>query len=665
MPKVNQIAVKNPQTGEYEIADISSSALNITFDGGNLDLDAEDVQGAIEEIKGLVDENTSDIGTLTTTVNTKSTVSVDPALDSGTEVGTVTVDGVDTVLYAPTPIVPVDVEGNPDDPAEETLTKILIDDVVYGLPNDQGSVVTVTPIQQSGTNIVDIDVDNVTYHVYAPTPPTVIPNDSAPSQTTTPLTNITVNGDTYTTNQVSANPQGTGTDLETISIDGVVYNIPQGSSTVADLEDLDNVEITSPTNGQVLKYDSSSDTWINGTGGSSVGDLDDLGDVTLTTPTDGQVLKYDGTNQIWVNANESTGSTVVWNQIQSTGTKIATVSVDGTSTDVYAPTSGGATSLAGLSDVTVSSVSNGQVLKYDSTNQVWVNANESSSTKIYRVEVKTNSIGGNDASMDLKYYENGSLIDSDINIVYDTVDVTPLNFNNFVQLSYVGSGTNSWILTALTDCEYNNVSYSNGDEIRRWGYETRVEFDVTKTEQSSGSGHTILDNSSTALTQRDDLQFIGAYVNDDSTNEITKVNVVREMTKAQFDLLSNDEKVGLIRTTDENDGVYSPLNYSTNEQKTGQKWIDGSDVYQKTYTGTIDADGETEIADFTNKKIIGVDGWFSDSNDTLGMSLGYFPQSQTWSSALHINPNNKLMLMNNSALYNGNYYITVKYIKTT
>lgn len=68
---------------------------------------------------------------------------------------------------------------------------------------------------------------------------------------------------------------------------------------------------------------------------------------------------------------------------------------------------------------------------------------------------------------------------------------------------------------------------------------------------SSSGGHTILDNSGTALTQRDDLQFIGAYSADDSTNEITKVNVVREMTKAQFDLLSNAEKVGLINVTDE------------------------------------------------------------------------------------------------------------------
>ena len=38
---------------------------------------------------------------------------------------------------------------------------------------------------------------------------------------------------------------------------------------------------------------------------------------------------------------------------------------------------GGASNLSGLSDVTITSATNGQVLKYDSANSVWKNANES------------------------------------------------------------------------------------------------------------------------------------------------------------------------------------------------------------------------------------------------------------------------------------------------
>lgn len=68
-------------------------------------------------------------------------------------------------------------------------------------------------------------------------------------------------------------------------------------------------------------------------------------------------------------------SEVTWNQINVTGSKIAEISIDGTTTDVYAPTSGGATSLSGLSDVTITSATNGQVILYDSANSVWKNSN--------------------------------------------------------------------------------------------------------------------------------------------------------------------------------------------------------------------------------------------------------------------------------------------------
>lgn len=69
------------------------------------------------------------------------------------------------------------------------------------------------------------------------------------------------------------------------------------------------------------------------------------------------------------------GSVVGWNQIQtSTGaTKIAEITIDGTQTDVYAPQGGGSSTLSGLSDVNISSATNDQVLKYDSSLSKWVN----------------------------------------------------------------------------------------------------------------------------------------------------------------------------------------------------------------------------------------------------------------------------------------------------
>lgn len=69
------------------------------------------------------------------------------------------------------------------------------------------------------------------------------------------------------------------------------------------------------------------------------------------------------------------GSIVGWNQIQtSTGaTKIAEITIDGTKQDVYAPQGGGggSSTLSGLTDVTISTPTDDQFLRYDGSK--WVN----------------------------------------------------------------------------------------------------------------------------------------------------------------------------------------------------------------------------------------------------------------------------------------------------
>ena len=67
-----------------------------------------------------------------------------------------------------------------------------------------------------------------------------------------------------------------------------------------------------------------------------------------------------------------------------------------------------------------------------------------------------------------------------------------------------------------------------------------------------GGGHEILNDAGSALPQENKMQFKGVYVHDDSTNGKTVVENYREMTKAQFDLLTADEKKGDIFVTDEN-----------------------------------------------------------------------------------------------------------------
>jgi len=70
------------------------------------------------------------------------------------------------------------------------------------------------------------------------------------------------------------------------------------------LDDLSDVEITgTPSNNQVLKYDTGTSKWVNGTSSASVSNLDDIGDVATGGAVDGDILKYDGSH--WVNKKPS------------------------------------------------------------------------------------------------------------------------------------------------------------------------------------------------------------------------------------------------------------------------------------------------------------------------------------------------------------------------
>lgn len=62
------------------------------------------------------------------------------------------------------------------------------------------------------------------------------------------------------------------------------------------LNDLTDVNISSPADGQVLLYDATATEWIAGT---PVSNLNDLADVNASSPTDGQVLIYDSAASQW------------------------------------------------------------------------------------------------------------------------------------------------------------------------------------------------------------------------------------------------------------------------------------------------------------------------------------------------------------------------------
>lgn len=68
------------------------------------------------------------------------------------------------------------------------------------------------------------------------------------------------------------------------------------------LDNLLDVTVSAPADGQVLKYNSASAVWINDSDleGTTINSLDDIGDVTITSASAGQFLKWNGS--AWVNS---------------------------------------------------------------------------------------------------------------------------------------------------------------------------------------------------------------------------------------------------------------------------------------------------------------------------------------------------------------------------
>lgn len=139
--------------------------------------------------------------------------------------------------------------------------------------------------------------------------------------------------------------------------------VAQITVSVPNIEALNNVNVSNLGNGQILKYNSTSEQWENanesgGSGGVSdvlvdgtsvvtsgvanitTPDIDDLDSVDITTPSAGQVLAYDGTTSKWKNISAATPN------------------------------------ISDLADTSITSLINGQILKYNATTEKWENTNE-------------------------------------------------------------------------------------------------------------------------------------------------------------------------------------------------------------------------------------------------------------------------------------------------
>jgi len=133
----------------------------------------------------------------------------------------------------------------------------------------------------------------------------------------------------------------------------------QGGGGGASLVDVTTAQYNALTPAQ--KADANTWYWINDMNGNAgsyivVGSLASMPDTNITSPTNGQVLKYNSTSQKWENANESGGGGVT-----SFNTRTGAVSP-----------ANGDYSLNMLSDASTSGASGGDGLVYNSLTSSWI-----------------------------------------------------------------------------------------------------------------------------------------------------------------------------------------------------------------------------------------------------------------------------------------------------
>ncbi len=99
----------------------------------------------------------------------------------------------------------------------------------------------------------------------------------------------------------------------------------------------------------------------------------------------------------------------------------------------------------------------------------------------------------------------------------------------------------------------------------------------------------------------------------------------------------------------------SVANYSTVEQLTGQKWLDGSDIYQKTIESLVDT-GDTVVIELDALQIVNLEGsYFNASNNQFS-----FDTTTVW---WVFYPSSTELLVNNNLGFPVDTVFTVKYIK--
>ena len=148
--------------------------------------------------------------------------------------------------------------------------------------------------------------------------------------------------------------------------DSLVYNGSKWINQANSVDNLKNVNITSIQDGEILSYDSVSTKWINTTNS-----VDNLSNVSITSVQDKNILAYDSNDSEWKNITNSVNN--LDGVSVNTPTAGQVLTYDGSN---WTNQPSASASLAGLTDTTITTPSNGDTLLYNSVSTKWENSNK-------------------------------------------------------------------------------------------------------------------------------------------------------------------------------------------------------------------------------------------------------------------------------------------------
>ena len=220
---------------------------------------------------------------------------------------------------------------------------------------------------------------------------------------------------------------------------------------------------------------------------------------------------------------------------------------------------GGSSTLAGLSDVDVSGASAGNVLAYNGTSQIWEDLALTIPTKTSDLNNDSGFITNTVNNLTNYYLKSETYTKAEVNtligqistisiLVVQTLPTQDIQTNIIYLVPKSTAGTsNAYDEYINTDGTSAGWELIGDTEVDLSNYYTKSEVDTLI--GSVSGGHTIKNDSGTALAQKDNLKFAGTYSVNSGDDSV--VNIVRTVnSESAISQMSAAEKKGIIVVDD-------------------------------------------------------------------------------------------------------------------